>query len=515
MSLYSAAELQRWIDDIDQRTLDRVSAIAARLAAAPELRAAVLAREDGRERIFAALATGEFEYLRDRDPDWSSWIEGDPPYLLLMMKNGVVVDLVAPKNGLAGFLSTYGCTPRQLAMLARHRPNERPGPMLVNLRDDDIGTYLEDPEGRALIGPVLAVSREFPDRFYRLQHIRNAAFRLFGVDYAQAAEVGRMLVEGYARPSSFGIPIEHLQLVTRAGTWPNSAQIAHRLGYYLVARDLWGDEARDPMLDAWIGDADQPIDFSPMDPTTLALHLSRLYVRHHVFTAPLTGGLGGGYTLRAREANAIFQIFSRVEAANDPVVLQQVATRRDNSGRVGIASWMFEQIIGRDDTAAGQMHYPLRRFPEDEEWAQFLGRVDRNRMNLIARDNAQVRALERALELLEPRLRANSLSPAEEAALVRQAVVTGSRSGVRGINFLCAGADLADQAGPSAGSIGLVCKSVVTAMKMCAKFAEATPALDIVRERMCGWVDGLCRRRTAGMTITRFHGMLDKAPRAS
>lgn len=512
MGLYSKQELERWIDEIDQRTVDRLARVSGRLARDDELLQAVRAREDGRERIFAALATGNLEYLRDQDPDWSSWIEGDPPYLLLLMKSGVVVDLVTPRHGVDGFLETYGCTPRQLAALARHRPNERPGPILLNIRDDDTSGYVSDWSRRDVIGPILAVSREFPDRFYRLRPIREAAFRLLGVDYETCLAKGQRLAERYESPAIAGMESDHLRLITRSGNWPNKAQLAHRLAYYFIAQELWGDEARDPRLDEWVGEAERPINFANQQRGELAGQLARLYVRHHVFTAPLTGGLGGGYTMRAPEANAIFQTFRKADVSDEPEILREVANRRDQSGRTGIASWIFGQIVGQGDADSARLTYsPLRRYPVDEEWQQFLGRVDRNRLNLIARDNAKLRELEGALTTIEPKLRDRGLSPEIEAEFVRNAIAAGARSGINGINFLCAAGDLVDLAGPSAGSIGVVCQTAINRFRVCVKLSEGIEALSPLRERMCGWINGLCRRRTAGLTITRFQGMLDRA----
>ncbi|GGB54389.1 hypothetical protein [Blastomonas aquatica] len=505
--MYQAHEIERWIADVEAATAKRIDSVVTKLRTEPAVRGQVLARPDAKERVFSALLTGDFEYLRSREANWTSWVEGDPPYLLLLMHEGVVVDLGHPRFGRAGFLQTFGCSPEQLAMLVRHRPYDRPGPLFINIRDDDIEGYCQ-PDRLGIVGPILAMTGEFPERFYRLHLIRRAAFRIFGIDYDEMERFGRHKASRFQPPASSAYRDEDLKLITRSAEWPNVNQLGSRIGYYLIAKQLWGEEAADPLIDTWIGGSADPIDFSQSSADDLTIPFSRLYVRHHTFTAPLTGALGAQYTMRAREANAIFQVFGGTDSVSDPEPIKKVARRKSAGGHIGIATWMFEQISGMDGDAVNISQSPLRRLPEDDEWRQFLGRVDRNRLDVVAHAAANVSALEKALERLEPRLKNGVLEPHEEAELVRVAISAGSRGGFRGLSFLCAGAEAA-----SAGGAGVLCKSVVEALNILVKFTEAVPAFDSSREKLAQYVNSFCAKRIAGTLITRFEGQMDRPSR--
>jgi len=71
---YSKNEIQRWIEDIEQSTLDRCRIVERRVAASGPLSQQIETLPDRNERVFAALFTGDFEMLRRSQfqPNWVS-----------------------------------------------------------------------------------------------------------------------------------------------------------------------------------------------------------------------------------------------------------------------------------------------------------------------------------------------------------------------------------------------------------------------------------------------------------
>lgn len=518
---YAQDELERWLIAIDDHSRARVDRVEAHLNADRPLFDWLMQKPDHRERLFAALATGDIEYVRSRSPEWVSWVEDNPPYLWLSTRPTVTVDLDERRTDVRLFREKYGCTPEQFARMMRHRPWDRPGPTLVNMRANDLMSYAKGAAGQVL-GPILAVSEEHPGRFYRLQHVRAAAFRLMGLDWdaigARARAVGGLYRARYnaLRVSGSKPGTE----VTRDGEWPVPDQFDGRIAYYLAINALADRHGTaklgDTLLDAWLDAEDGAIVDFPRQ-ATLRDRLARLYLHHHLMSAPLTGGLGGDYAMLARE------IDFATESVVDPETFQRNFATSRRGGRVGLATWMFRQQAGMDPRPGGKPRGlgggALARFPDDHEFTQFLGRVDHNRVTFTADRGAAEDEIEQAVGRIADRRRRTKrpLDVEEEIELYRDMIDIGARDGCKVPAAVLGGVGVATAAtalmvGPGAATgvaaislhIGNFCSVMEKTRNLLAGFSWG--------ERFAAGLDeasiALCSKHMDRVRIDRFAGML-------
>jgi hypothetical protein len=518
---YSKAELERWVALIDDHSRGRVERIEQRLGADPDLKAWIMSKPDHRERLFAALATGDPEYLRSRSRDWVSWVEDNPPHLWLSTSPTVGIDLDDRTDDLHKFRHKYGCTPEQFARLIRHRPHDRPGPVLINLRADDLSAYTDGDVGQ-LLGPILAEADHHPERFYRLQHVRPAAFRLLGLDWSGITDRARALGDGYraCHPALVAGGSVAGTEVTRSGDWPVPGQIDGRIAYYLAIRELvarhGGASLGDTILDGWLA-GPGPADADAANQRPLRDRLARLYLHHHLLSAPLTGGLGGHYAMLAREVD------HATRHLVEPSAFAADLGAAGKQGRVGLATWMFRQQAGMDPRAGraprGVGAPALVRYPDDHNFNQFLGRVDHNRVAITADRGDMLDEIDMVVERIARRRRRTSrpLDVEEEIMLFRDMIDIGARDGCKVptaiLNGIGVGGAIATVAtgGGTATGVAVISLSIAN---LCAVFEKAQGLL-----RSHSWGEGLadrldrvgerlCSRRFDRVRIDRFVGTL-------
>lgn len=518
---YAQRELERWLTVIDDHSRGRVDRIEAHLTNDPDLFGWLMSRPDHRERLFAALASGDMEYVRSRSPEWVSWIEDNPPYLWLSTRPTVTIDLDERRTDGRLFRDKYGCTPEQFARLLRHRPWDRPGPALVNLRANDVMAYAKRDAGQVL-GPILAVADEHPERFYRLQHVRAAAFRLLGLDWTGIGERAKVLGADYRRRyNSLRVSGSKPGLeVTRDGEWPVPDQFDGRIAYYLAINVLaerhGTPKLGDQTLDEWLAvDDAATIDFPRQN--MLRDRLARLYLHHHLMSAPLTGGLGGDYAMLAREVD------HATESVIDPQLFQRNFASSRRSGRVGLATWMFRQQAGMDPRPGkkppGLGSGALARFPDDHQFTQFLGRVDHNRVTITADRGAGEDEIEQAVDRIASRRRrtARSLDVEEEIELYRDMIDIGARDGCKvpaavlgGVGVATAATALMVGPGTATGiaavslSIGNLCQVMEKARNLLSGFTWGERFANGLEET----TSKLCQKHMDRVRIDRFAGMI-------
>jgi len=389
MTRYRPAVLEDWIGRVEDASTARAAGIGQLVAGDSVLADIVADRQQGRERLFAALLTGSAQHLRTAAfaPEWVSWMEGQPPYHLLMTSDVVLVDLV-PGNA-ADFAARYGCTPVQFARLVRTHP----GSVRINIRNDHFPDYWAD-EVIDSMGEVLALVEEAPQAFYRLPPIRRQGYSMLVGDYADLEAQSRELSAGYEAFYSdhlAGKPRTGLHLVSRAGDWPPPSQFRGRVLYYLLSRSLWdGREgspaAADPLVEEWLAPPG-PLRFDPADIDLLVDRLARISTVHHLFSARLTGALGGTYAMLPEE----YDFAASVRVGATPA--------RVAEANVPLSSWLFALQAGLADIRLPSSDdLPIIGWtrPDDDQWRKFLDRLTRNRHILREHFNDLAAVLENA-----------------------------------------------------------------------------------------------------------------------
>lgn len=519
---YSKAELERWVTRVDDDSRGRVQKVESRLNEDDELRSRVFAKPDHRERIFAALATGDIEYLRGKRRQWVSWVEDNPPHLWLSTSPTVIVDLDDRTADLHAFQRKYGCSPQQFARLVRHRRHDQPGPVLVNLRADDLSRYVTG-EVSQLVGCVLAEAEHHPERFYRLQHVRAAAFRLMGVNWSELSAQAACAGQGYRKLHSTLLAerSEAGYEVTRDAQWPVPNQFEGRIAYYLTVRDLaarhGGPLLDDPILDDWLqGGGDGVLDVTQAG-GQLKDRMSRLYLHHHLLSAPLTGALGGDYAMLAREVDHASRTLI------DEEVFKHALGASAEGGRIGLATWMFRQQAGMDPRPGRTPQHvgvaPVSRYPDDDQFAQFLDRVDHNRVAILKNQGEDLDEMSQVVERIAERRRRNPhpLDVEEEIALFRDMVAIGAKDGCQvpaavlaAVGMTAAIAAIttgtAEPTGVAAVSltIGNYCTVIEKAKGILSSHSWGEP----FAERLDRLGEMLCRKRLDRVRIDRFVGTL-------
>ncbi|RSV34357.1 hypothetical protein CA234_21330 [Sphingomonas sp. ABOLE] len=519
---YSRAELERWVARVDDHSRARADRVESRLNEDDDLRSRVLAKPDHRERIFAALATGEIGYLRDRQRQLVSWIEDNPPHLWLSTSPTVIVDLDDRTADLHAFQRKYGCSPQQFARLIRHRGHDRPGPVLVNLRADDLSRYVTGGVSQ-LVGCVLAEVEHHPERFYRLQHVRAAAFRLMGVNWSELSARAAWAGQGYRKLHS-ALLAERSEAgyeVTRDAQWPVPNQFEGRIAYYLAVRDLaarhGGPLLDDPILDDWLqGGGDGVLEVMKVG-GQLKDRMSRLYLHHHLLSAPLTGALGGDYAMLARE----------VDHASKTLIDKNVFTHAlgaaAEGGRVGLATWMFRQQAGMDPRPGQTPQHvgkaPVSRYPDDDEFGQFLNRVDHNRVAILANRGEVLDEMNQVVERIAKRRRRapRPLDVEEEIALFRDMVAIGAKDGCQipatvlaaagmaaAVATVATGSDTPTGVAAVSLAVGNFCTVIEKAKGVLSNHSWGEP----IAERLDRLGNGLCKKRLDRVRIDRFVGTL-------
>lgn len=362
--LPSKTQIVKWIEDIEASTQARCDHVTADVAQM-QSDGAWHPKSSDHGRLFSALLTGESQRIVSKyiASSWASWIENRPFYLTLCTHPRVVVDLV-PCSG-DEFFDKYGCTPGQLAQLVLKMPES----IRINIRNDQPESYAADPVIHAM-SEVLALSKHAPcqDCFYRLAPIRTSAFGILGVRLSDLRTRATQLCQSYTEDVERRLnaaPAHSLSVVARDGKGQPLGQLVGRMTYYLVARDLWPGEAADPMVEEWIS-AESPLRF-PAEAGQIAERLARIYTVHHLYTAPLTGALGGTYGWAPEELD--FAVSRRTAGPgahfNEP-----------------LSTWLFNLQAGMlqlPSVRSASYEKHLSRKPSDKEWANFLSVVDDNR----------------------------------------------------------------------------------------------------------------------------------------
>lgn len=341
------------------------------------------------ERVFAAFFTGNHALLHgEADPSsqlWASWIEGVPPLSSLFTNDHIIVDLIPPKNP-SDFIGTYGCTAGQFAEALKT------GRISLNLRNHrhEYSEY----RSNALLRPIFETFTSDPGRpprFYCLDIIRKSAFESLGVDLdGTLVKSAQVLLENYVAPTDAGHLGDKLKFVSRDHVWPPSGQVEYRLAYYLAARALWPRLASAEEREQWsrghwsrghksvddlIGDSSEPkpIPASALrEPEQLVDFLSAIYASHHLYTARLTGALGGVYGWLPHEFNFVTQHYGLTPVDN---------IRGRRIPMLGLADFIFTKIIGHDVTwtkGTGVPNKPTQA-PTAPQWAAFLRAVDNHK----------------------------------------------------------------------------------------------------------------------------------------
>jgi hypothetical protein len=380
MTRYLAGEIERWIDDIEQKTLDRCRVVEQYLL--QEGRLDSFGRIDcSSERLFAAMFTGDPELLRREhfSPRWVSWIENQRPYAWLSTHEEILVDLVPPdfdeRNHRKTFASKYHCSVSQFIQLLENMPDR----IRINVRNDSLADYTA-PDVIDDMGQILSLSQKFPQCFYKLRPIRNRAFSRLGVSLTEFEEQARHLCSNYAELYS-RIPHgqdSRLFALTRVGQYPSERQLIGRVAYYLAARRIWPQQeagAQDPVIEKWLQPClkeGTPLVFNFEDLSALTDLVGRLYATHHLFTAQLTGALGGIYGWKPIEFDYAEQIYGRT-----------VPPSLEDGRQQTISTWFFALQAGMvhrpGERGSIELLLPPTRLPNDIEWQSFLSRVNINR----------------------------------------------------------------------------------------------------------------------------------------
>ncbi|MFZ4381274.1 MAG: hypothetical protein ACOYO0_04815 [Sandarakinorhabdus sp.] len=491
MARYRPAEIERWIDDIEQRSLDRCRKVERYLL--QEIRQPIIMQmPSARERLFAAMLTGDPELTRRQRfaPRWVSWIENLRPYALLNLHDEILVDLVPPDRDRTGvrlaFSSKYHCSVSQFVELVQAMPDR----IRINIRNDNIQDYTK-PDVIDDMGEILSLSEQFPDRFFKLRPIRSRAFSRLGVSLSQYESISEKLCANYPQflASLPGGVDQMLFALTRAAQFPAPRQLVVRLSYYLVARQLWPDEqhgARDAELENWLQpclDKGDAIQFDHGQLGQLTKLLGRLYATHHLFTAHLTGAMGGTYGWKPIELDFASQIYDRT-----------VPPKFENGRHQSMSSWFFALQAGMinrpGEAQADDLVLPVTRQPNDLQWQSFLARVNVNRQRFRERI---VRLNELAGIAGETRA---DLEQDDDKAV--QQIVGRMEDIAKG------GIDVCQAAGPVLGgaaaaltAVGVVsCETVLKIAATLYGIAKAVPTASQYCERLETFTNNMCKDRT-------------------
>lgn len=292
--------IKELIENIDSQTIDRcrrVERVIDKVDARNSIRTPTTLSH---ERLFAALASGQSGIINSGpfDTGWVSWIENIPPYYWLQQYERVVIDLIpcTPQE----FEKKYGISIAEFVWWLENYPET----ILLNIRNDSWAEY-EAPDVRQGMQRILSLSEnsKCAASFYRLQPIRARAFERVAIPFEKYFSQAKKAVENYKQPHCKAE--ERLRIISRDGRWLTSNQLAARIAYYRTSTQLWSGNdgtvpAADIVLEKWLGTGDRIIDFGQTYDEMLDLQ-ARLYTTHHLYTAHLTGALGGHYGWMAHE----------------------------------------------------------------------------------------------------------------------------------------------------------------------------------------------------------------------
>lgn len=270
--------------------------------------------------LAASLLTGDTQFVRTTgetddqaalDPDWGSWIEGQPVTSAILSNRAVLIDLL-PLDP-AEFASRYRITVGQFIAIAKWFQKNGKG-LHINIRDID----LQQPESFMVyarqtesIGLIL---QELEDNalFYCLPARRELLFSLSDGNRPQDRlrlkrefERARDFVEEHfarleASYRALPAPTERnpAQVViagaaVRGQQLIAPLQLAWRIAYYRAYSSMFGAFGS-TVIDEIYADGQQ-------DAVKLAKLARTVTLYHHRFTAPITGAFGGTYNLTLTE----------------------------------------------------------------------------------------------------------------------------------------------------------------------------------------------------------------------
>ena len=269
--------------------------------------------------------------------------------------------------------------------------------------------------------------------------------------------------------------------------------------------DDWFDEGSDGVLHVDGGHTRQLKD-----------RLGRLYLHHHLLSAPLTGALGGDYAMLAREVN------HATKNLIEPHLFADALGTAGKQGRIGLATWMFRQQAGLDPRPGRTPSHvggaPILRYPDDHAFGQFLGRVDHNRVAIMADRGETLDEMEQVVERIAGRRRRTirPLDVEEEIALLKDMIDIGARDGCKvpaaALSAVGMAAAVATVASPGAAtgiaavslSIGSFCAILEKAQGLLASHSWGEP----LAERLERLGTGMCKKRLDRIRIDRFVGTL-------
>lgn len=275
---------------------------------------------DEMRSLAASLLTGDTQFIRTSDetaeqaaldPDWGSWIEGQPVTSAILSNRAVLIDLL-PLDP-AQFAARYRITVGQFIAIAKWF--QKNGKRLhINIRDVDLQnpeTFMAYANQTESIGLIL---QELEDNslFYCLPARRELLFSLsdgnrpqdrqrlkrqFEVSNAFVTEHFERLRAPYEALPAPEDRTDAQDIIAgasvRGGQLIAPAQLAWRLAYYRAYTAMFS-EFESTRIDE-IFALDKP---DAVEMATLA-RLVTLY--HHRFTAPITGAFGGTYNLSLSE----------------------------------------------------------------------------------------------------------------------------------------------------------------------------------------------------------------------
>lgn len=275
---------------------------------------------DEMRSLAAALLTGDSQFVRTMDeteeqaaldPDWGSWIEGQPVTSAILSNRAVLIDLL-PLDP-AQFAQCYRITVGQFIAIAKWF--QKNGKRLhINIRNIDLQnpeSFMAYAEQTESIGLIL---QELDDNalFYCLPARRELLFSLsdnnrpqqrlrlkneFEVSKAFVEEHFTRLQAAYDSLPQLGERTGAQNVIAgaavRGGHLIAPIQLAWRLAYYRSYTAMFSN-FESTVIDEVLS-MDKP---SSMELATLARTVT-LY--HHRFTAPITGAFGGTYNLSLSE----------------------------------------------------------------------------------------------------------------------------------------------------------------------------------------------------------------------
>lgn len=379
MANYWGSDVQNWITQVEEQSVRVAERIIQAVQRDVRLQRIIADEKEGRDRLFAALLTNDLSYLRTDEfvPDWVSWVEGEAPYQLLYEHQRVLVDLVSDVSTVSEFTERYGCSPAQMAALVKRYPDN----IYINIRDDNFSNYTNNDGKTHIFGQILEVWEDHPAIFYRLPPLVKAGLSILVPHYSDFAEQADTFAKEYDLfyaerlkdwndDGSF-----NLRSVARNGAWLHPNAFRGRLKYYLAARSLWtgrGDtgSAADEHLDEWLASDPQPKFHRLGDLRHLRDMFSRLATSHNLYTAKLTGSLGGNYSMLPHEIDQAQQQRSTLSASKAAVV------------NVPYTTFLFGLSLGRAKLSGTKLVREQARAPSPLEWRRFLDTFPETRMRI-------------------------------------------------------------------------------------------------------------------------------------